>query len=63
VDKLGYGAWWEDLGKEQIEPFLFNLPVYSDNLSSYPRAGNAAILAKVDELIGTLTAQEHDDRS
>jgi hypothetical protein len=63
VDKLGYGAWWEHLGKEQIESFLFNLPVYSDNLSSYLRAGNAAILAKVDELIGTLTAQGCDDRS
>jgi uncharacterized protein (TIGR00661 family) len=62
VDKLGYGAWWEDMGKEQIESFLFNLPVYSDNLSSYPRAGNAAILAKVDELIGTLTAQGRDAR-
>ena len=50
VDKLGYGAWWKDLGKEQIESFLFNLPFYSDNLHSYPRAGNGAILAKVDEL-------------
>ena len=54
VGKLGYGAWWQDLGKEQIESFLFNLPFYSANLSSYPRAGNGAILAKVDELIGTL---------
>lgn len=56
-DKLGYGAWWEDLGKEQIESFLFNLPFYSDNLRSYPRAGNGAILAKVDELISTLTTK------
>jgi uncharacterized protein (TIGR00661 family) len=58
VDKLGYGAWWEDLGKEQIESFLFNLPFYSGNLRTYPRAGNGAILAKVDELIGTLAAKE-----
>ncbi|HXA84933.1 MAG TPA: glycosyltransferase family protein [Candidatus Dormibacteraeota bacterium] len=58
VDKLGYGAWWEDLGKEQIESFLFNLPFYSGNLRTYPRAGNSAILAKVNELIGTLTAKE-----
>lgn len=57
VDKLGYGAWWKDLGKEQIESFLFNLPFYSGNLSSYPRQGNGAILARVDELIGTLTAK------
>jgi uncharacterized protein (TIGR00661 family) len=62
VDKLGYGAWWEDVGKEQIESFLFNLPYYSDNLRSYPRAGNGAILAKVDDLIATLTAKGRDAR-
>lgn len=63
VDKLGYGAWWEDLGKEQIESFLFNLPFYSDTLRSYPRAGNGAILAKVDELISTLTAKGRNARN
>jgi uncharacterized protein (TIGR00661 family) len=63
VDRLGYGAWWEDLGKEQIESFLFNLPFYSGNLHTYPRAGNGAILAKVDELIGTLTAKGRNARN
>lgn len=63
VDKLGYGAWWEDVGKEQIESFLFNLPFYAKNLRSYPRAGNGAILAKVDELITTLTAKGRNARN
>jgi len=63
VDKLGYGAWWEDVGKEQIESFLFNLPFYSENLHSYPRANNGAILAKVDELIATLTAKGRNARN
>jgi uncharacterized protein (TIGR00661 family) len=62
VDKLGYGAWREDLGKEQIESFLFNLPFYSENLLSYPRASNGAILAKVDELITMLTANGRNAR-
>ena len=57
VDKLGYGAWWKELSKEKIESFLFNLPVYAEHLDSYPRAGNGALLAKLDELIGTLTAK------
>jgi uncharacterized protein (TIGR00661 family) len=57
VDKLGYGAWWKELGKEQIESFLFNLPLYAENLQSYPRAGNGALLAKLDELIRTFTAK------
>jgi len=63
VDRLGYGAWWKDLGKEQIESFLFNLPFYSGNLRTYPPAGNGAILAKVDELIGTLTAKGRNARN
>ena len=63
VDRLGYGAWWKDLGKEQIESFLFNLPFYSGNLHTYPRAGNGAILAKVDELIGMLTAKGRNARN
>jgi len=63
VDKLGYGAWWQDVGKEQIESFLYNLPFFSDNLHSYPRANNGAILAKVDELIATLTAKGRNARN
>ncbi|HVG91335.1 MAG TPA: glycosyltransferase family protein [Alphaproteobacteria bacterium] len=57
VDKLGYGAWWQELGKEQIESFLFNLSMYAENLQSYPRAGNGAILAKLDELIDTFATK------
>lgn len=62
VDKLGYGAWWKELSKEKIESFLFNLPVYEENLRAYPRAGNGALLAKLDELIGILAAKAHNGR-
>jgi uncharacterized protein (TIGR00661 family) len=58
VNRLGYGAWWEELSKEKIESFLFNLPVYSENLKAYPRTGNGALLAKLDELINTLSAKK-----
>jgi uncharacterized protein (TIGR00661 family) len=54
IDKLGYGAWWEELSKEKVESFLYNLPVYAERLKAYPRAGNDALLAKLDELIRTL---------
>jgi len=56
LEKTGYGRWPQDLGKEQIESFLFNLPVYAENLASYPRQGNTALLAKLDELISSLTS-------
>ena len=55
VGKMGYGAFWEELSKEKIESFLFNLPLYADKLKSYPRSGNQALLAKLDDLIATLT--------
>ena len=57
VDKMGYGAFWEELSQEKVESFLFNLPAYAEKLSSYPRSGNQALLAKVDELIGSLTSR------
>jgi uncharacterized protein (TIGR00661 family) len=55
VDKMGYGAFWEELSKEKIESFLFNLPVYTESLKSYSRAGNQTLLAKLDELITAFT--------
>jgi uncharacterized protein (TIGR00661 family) len=56
LDKTGYGAWWQDLNRERIESFLFNLPYFAENLAAYPRQGNTALLGKVDELIAKYTA-------
>jgi uncharacterized protein (TIGR00661 family) len=55
LDKLGYGTYWDELNKERIESFLYNLPHFVQRLSSYPRHGNSAILDKVDALIGSYT--------
>jgi len=51
VDKMNYGVYWDELNKERVEAFLFNLDSYRASLASYPRAGNAALLGKLDELI------------
>ena len=51
LQKSGYGAYWEDLNKERVESFLYNLPLYREKMSDYPRQGNAALLAKLDTLI------------
>jgi uncharacterized protein (TIGR00661 family) len=55
LDKVGYGAYWEDLQKEKIESFLFNLDTYRENLTHYPREDNSALLSKLDSLIAQLT--------
>jgi len=51
LQKMGYGAYWEELNKERVESFLYNLPRYREKLAEYPRQGNGALLAKLDALI------------
>jgi uncharacterized protein (TIGR00661 family) len=54
LEKSGYGAYWEDLNKERVESFLYNLPHYREALAQYPRQGNGALLGKLDTLISRL---------
>lgn len=53
LQKSNYGAYWEELNKERVEAFLYNLPHYRESLAQYPRQGNAALLAKLDSLIAS----------
>jgi uncharacterized protein (TIGR00661 family) len=55
LEKSGYGAYWEDLNKERVESFLYNLPHYRESLAAYPRQGNQALFEKLDALIANLT--------
>jgi uncharacterized protein (TIGR00661 family) len=56
LQKSGYGAYWEDLNKECVESFLYNLPHYREALAQYPRQGNGALLNKLDSLIASYIA-------
>ena len=51
LDKAGYGAFWEELNKERVESFLYNLPQFREKLAGYPRQGNDGLLGKLDDLI------------
>ncbi len=51
LEKSGFGSYWEELNKERVESFLYNLPHYRESLAKYPRQGNQALLAKLDTLI------------
>jgi len=57
LEKSGYGAYWEDLNKERVESFLYNLPHYRESLADYPRQGNQALLQKLDSLIAGYAAR------
>jgi uncharacterized protein (TIGR00661 family) len=58
IEKMGYGAYWEELDKEKVDSFLFNVDVYREKLASYPRQDNAKLLAKLDSLIAELTPRK-----
>ena len=55
LEKSGYGAYWEELNKERVESFLYNVPHYRESLAAYPRQGNDALFRKLDELIASHT--------
>jgi uncharacterized protein (TIGR00661 family) len=56
LEKAGYGAYWEELNRERVDAFLYNLPHYRESLATYPRQGNQALLAKLDALIAEYRA-------
>ena len=39
LEKSGYGAYWEDLNKERVESFLYNLPHYREALAEVSAPG------------------------
>jgi uncharacterized protein (TIGR00661 family) len=51
LERTGYGAFWEELNKERVESFLFNLPQFREKLGKYPRQTNQRLFARLDELI------------
>jgi uncharacterized protein (TIGR00661 family) len=55
IGKTGYGAYWDDLNKERVESFLYNLDSYQTNLAAYPRQNNSALFAKLETLIASNT--------
>ena len=55
LERSGYGAYWEDLNKERVDSFLFNLPRYRESLANYPRQGNGALFQQLDSLIREFT--------
>ena len=63
IQKMGYGAYWEDLNKERIESFLFNLEEYREKLRSYPAQDNSRIFAKLDELVASYGAKAMGKRA
>jgi len=55
IDKLGYGRYYDELDRDKIEAFLYNLDVFKKNLKKYRQQDNSLILKKLDQLIKQYT--------
>lgn len=55
LEKLGYGKYWDELNKERIESFLFNLDFYKKNLEKYKRQDNRNIFNHIDKIINSIS--------
>ena len=53
LGRTGYGAFWEELPKERVESFLFNLPHFREKLAEYPKTSNRELFDKLDALIAS----------
>jgi uncharacterized protein (TIGR00661 family) len=62
LDKEGYGAFWEELTREKVESFLFNLPVFQAKLAGYERHDNSMLLNKLDQLIAEYAGKKRAQR-
>ena len=64
IDQLGYGKRVTRPRSASIAEFLYRLPEYRERLNDYPRQGNGAIMAKLDELLAgdCALAREFYDR-
>lgn len=51
LEKLGYGKYWDEINKEKIEAFLYNIEKYRNNLSGYKKENNSRIFRKINELV------------
>jgi hypothetical protein len=60
--EAGYGTYWEELNKERIESFLYNLPEYEERLGGYPRNGNQRLFETLDRIIPEMLGSKRKAR-
>ena len=53
LDRMGYGKFWEELTKERVESFLFNIPQFREKLADCSRKSNQELFTKLDSLIAS----------
>jgi uncharacterized protein (TIGR00661 family) len=52
IQKKGFGAYWDEVNKERVEAFLFNLDSYREALKSHPKRDNGELFGRLDAFLG-----------
>ena len=55
LQKQEYGIYWDELNKERVEAFLYNLPHFRQQLAGYPRHGNSELFSRLDSVLDQLS--------
>jgi uncharacterized protein (TIGR00661 family) len=55
LDKEGYGEFHEELTYKGLSGFLYNLPLYKDNLKKYHQKDNSKALKTIDDKVRILS--------
>jgi uncharacterized protein (TIGR00661 family) len=56
LDRTGYGAFWEELTREKVESFLFNIPQFREKLAGGFRTSPREITERLDVLVAQCLA-------
>ncbi|MBA9076321.1 MULTISPECIES: MJ1255/VC2487 family glycosyltransferase [Rufibacter] len=54
VQKLGYGRYFPEFTADGLKAFLYDLPLFQQNLAQYHQEGNQTLFLEVDRLLAQL---------
>lgn len=54
IQKLGYGRHFNELSSDHLKAFLYDLPSFENQLSSYEQNGNSILFKNLEELLKTM---------
>ncbi|MES2730234.1 MAG: MJ1255/VC2487 family glycosyltransferase [Bacteroidota bacterium] len=57
IDKLGYGRHFPDLAADSLKAFLYDLPTFTKNLSSYHQEGNTVLFTALQKQLEAVTEE------
>ena len=55
VQKLGYGRHFPELSPDALKAFIYDIPVFQENISQYQQDGNKVLFAELDKQLAAVS--------